>query len=109
MIVKSRTVIYLLLLEVVILLLIALFDVIQAIFLVTMLVSVAFDEKDRLYLKRLLDIGAQCGIRRMPYRLKLAVTQRWKALFLVITCYIGRVPCMIRSKDQEKLASLPYV
>lgn len=69
MIVRSRTGVYLLLLEVVILLLIALFDVIQAIFLVTMLVPMAFGEKDRLYPKRLLDIGAQCGIRRMPYRL----------------------------------------
>ena len=69
MIVRSRTGVYLLLLEVVILLLIALFDVIQAIFLVTMLVPIAFGEKDRLYPKRLLDIGAQYGIRRMPYKL----------------------------------------
>lgn len=109
MLVRSRTGIYLLLLEVFILLLIALFDVIQAIFLVTMLVPVAFGEKDRLYLKRLLNIGAQCRIRRIPYRLKLAITQRWKALFLVITCYVERVPRMIRSKDQQKLASLHYV
>lgn len=109
MLVRSRTGIYLLLLEVFILLLIALFDVIQAIFLVAMLVPVAFGEKDRLYLKRLLNIGAQCGIRRIPYRLKLAITQRWKALLLVITCYVGRVPRMIRSKDQQKLASLHYV